>query len=305
MSGAPIIIIKKKVKGHGGHGAAWKVAYADFVTAMMALFIVLWLLAQTDQESRKTLSEYFRTGVFAGAPSLLDGGSALGDKGFIDTTDNPRVLEPVAMAKNADHVRNELSRIIKQDPTLAKIEHTVRVKATPSGVLIEFIDNNEDLLFDLNSSALKPGLVRTLAALSPVLVNTAYRVRIQGHTDARPFPSESIRNNWVLSFERAEQARITLVGAGFPEGDIIGVIAHGSSIPLDTTNPKAANNRRLSLLAVPRELDDAPKTNKGAAPGADLIQAVKPESAPSPAEPAPEHAAQPTPEHAEPGHHAP
>jgi chemotaxis protein MotB len=261
--GTPIIIVKKKVKGHGAHGAAWKVAYADFVTAMMALFMVLWLLSQTDQEVRKTLSEYFRTGVFAGAPSLLDGGSGLGDKGFIDTTADPRPIESLSMEKNAQHVRNELTRIIKHDPTLAKIEHTVRVKATPSGVLIEFIDNNEDLLFDLNSSLLKPGLVRTLAALAPVLVGTAYRVRIQGHTDARPFPTDSTRNNWVLSFERADQARVALVGASFPEGDIIGVFAHGSSAPLDTSDPKAASNRRLSILAVPKELDDNAKPKKG------------------------------------------
>ncbi|HEX2731379.1 MAG TPA: flagellar motor protein MotB [Polyangiaceae bacterium] len=259
MSGQPIIIVKKKVKGHGHHGAAWKVAYADFVTAMMALFIVLWLLAQTDQESRKELSEYFRTGVFAGAPSLLPGGSGLGDKGFIDNP-NPdaQPIEPITLEKNARHVRDELTRIIRQDPSLSKIEHTIRVRGTPAGVLIEFIDNNEDLLFDLNSSALKPGLARTLAALGPVLAESGYRLRIQGHTDARPFPPDSVRNNWTLSFERAEQARRILITSGFPEGDIIGVFAHGASAPLDRADPKSASNRRLSLLAVPRQLADTP-----------------------------------------------
>jgi len=84
MSGAQVIIIKKKAKGHGAHGAAWKVAYADFVTAMMALFMVMWLLSQTDKELQKELSEYFRTGVFSGAPSILEGGSGLLDKGFVD-----------------------------------------------------------------------------------------------------------------------------------------------------------------------------------------------------------------------------
>ncbi|HTV23418.1 MAG TPA: flagellar motor protein MotB, partial [Polyangiaceae bacterium] len=82
MSGPNVIIIKKKGKGHGGaHGGAWKVAYADFVTAMMALFMVMWLLAQTDKELQKEISEYFRTGVFSGAPSILEGGSGLLDKG--------------------------------------------------------------------------------------------------------------------------------------------------------------------------------------------------------------------------------
>ena len=77
MNAPNVIIIKKKNKGHGAHGAAWKVAYADFVTAMMALFMVLWLLSQTDKELQKELSEYFRTGVFSGAPSMLEGGSGL------------------------------------------------------------------------------------------------------------------------------------------------------------------------------------------------------------------------------------
>jgi chemotaxis protein MotB len=92
-----------------------------------------------------------------------------------------------------------------------------------------------------------------VSALAPVLVSTGYRVRIQGHTDARPFPSGSTRNNWVLSFERADKARGILTEAGFPEGDIVGVFAHGSSAPLDAADPKAPSNRRLSLLAIPRE----------------------------------------------------
>src|SRR5689334_23910407 len=89
MSGGPdVIIIKKKPKGHAPHGAAWKVAYADFVTAMMALFMVLWLVSQTDQKLKKSLSDYFRTGVFSGAPSLLEGGSGVSDRGFVDTHDD-------------------------------------------------------------------------------------------------------------------------------------------------------------------------------------------------------------------------
>jgi len=91
VSGGPdVIIIKKKAKGHAAHGAAWKVAYADFVTAMMALFMVLWLLSQTDQETRTELSDYFRTGVFTGAPSVLNGGSGIQSKGFFDVGTQPK-----------------------------------------------------------------------------------------------------------------------------------------------------------------------------------------------------------------------
>src|SRR5579862_4631643 len=99
----PIIIIKRVKKGHAAyHGAAWKVAYADFVTAMMALFMVLWLVSQTDQKLKKSLSDYFRTGVFSGAPSLMEGGSGVGDRGFVDTSNDPPTIEPIVLERDAE-----------------------------------------------------------------------------------------------------------------------------------------------------------------------------------------------------------
>jgi len=253
MSATPIIIIKKK-GGHGGaHGAAWKVAYADFVTAMMALFMVLWLLAQTDQDIKKELSEYFRSGVFSGAPSLLEGGSGLLDKGFIDRT-TPSVAEPV-MDGNADMLRSGLNKMMEDEEGLSNIKDSIRISSTPEGVLIDFIDNNQDLLFDLSSSALKPPLEKVLARLAPILAKVSYRVRLQGHTDARPFPAASGRSNWSLSFERADRARRILETNGMPSDQIIGVFAFGSSTPLEPEKPESSHNRRLSLLAIPPDLD--------------------------------------------------
>jgi flagellar motor protein MotB len=116
---APIIIIKKKGKGHGGaHGAAWKVAYADFVTAMMALFMVMWLLSQTDQVVKKEVSEYFRTGVFSGAPSMLEGGSGLLDKGFVDMVPNNLAD---SMQVNADAIKDLLHDVMQNNPQAQQI----------------------------------------------------------------------------------------------------------------------------------------------------------------------------------------
>src|SRR5262245_17753735 len=117
--GAPIIIIKKK-KGHAAHhGGAWKVAYADFVTAMMALFMVLWLLAQSDQTMREQLSEYFRTGVFSGAPAVLNGGSGLQDKAYLEPKKETAVaLESGQLEDAAKLVRAELAKLIAADPKL-------------------------------------------------------------------------------------------------------------------------------------------------------------------------------------------
>jgi chemotaxis protein MotB len=249
MSGTNVVIIKKKGKGHGGaHGGAWKVAYADFVTAMMALFIVLWLLAQTDKELQKEISEYFRTGVFSGAPSILEGGSGLLDKGFVDVQGN-EVEENVQ--SNADAIKAVIKASIAQDPALKGMQDAVQVTVTSDGLLITFTDSSEDLLFDLSSSSLKKPLIKVLEGIAPLLTKTGYRLRIQGHTDARPFPTGSVRSNWSLSFERADQARRVLELKGFPDERLVGVFAHGASAPLDPGDPKAAANRRLSILALP------------------------------------------------------
>jgi chemotaxis protein MotB len=248
MNAPNVIIIKKKAKGHGAHGAAWKVAYADFVTAMMALFMVLWLLAQTDKELQKELSEYFRTGVFSGAPSMLEGGSGLLDKGFVDV--QPNAMES-SLQLNAEAITQVIQGVMAENADLAGMKEAVQVSVTPEGVLIAFTDSSDDLLFDLASSDLKQPLVKVLEGIAPMLTRIGYRIRIQGHTDARPFSPDSKRSNWSLSFERADQARRILQQHGFPEEKLIGVFAHGASAPLDPKDPKAPSNRRLTLLALP------------------------------------------------------
>jgi chemotaxis protein MotB len=140
---------------------------------------------------------------------------------------------------------------VSDNPDTKAMKDTIQVSVTPDGILIAFTDNSEDLLFDLSSSELKPPLIKVLEGITPVLIQTGYRIRIQGHTDARPFPPGSKRSNWSLSFERADQARRILELHGFPEDRLMGVFAHGASAPVDPKNPKAAANRRLSILALP------------------------------------------------------
>jgi chemotaxis protein MotB len=248
LSGGPdVIIIKKKPKHAGAHGAAWKVAYADFVTAMMALFMVLWLVSQTDQKLKKSLSDYFRTGVFSGAPSLLEGGNGVGDRGFVDTAEDPPTIEPIVLEKDAETVRGAITQAT-QAPDLKKIADLVTVKVTQDGILIQIAEGREDLLFDLSSSDLKPELTELLTDLAPTLAHLGYVLELHGHTDARPFPSGSVKNNWSLSFQRAESARLALERAGVPPELIGGVYAHGSTQPVDK-DPKSPTNRRLAIFA--------------------------------------------------------
>ena len=258
MSGGPdVIIIKKKAKHAGAHGAAWKVAYADFVTAMMALFMVLWLVSQTDQKLKKSLSDYFRTGVFSGAPSLLEGGSGVGDRGFVDTTNEPPTIEPIVLERDAESVRAAVTAATSE-PDLKNIADLVTVKVTENGILIQIAEGRDDLLFDLSSADLKPELTKLLTDLAPTLAHLGYVLELHGHTDARPFPPGSVKNNWSLSFQRAESARLALERAGVPSELIGGVYAHGSTQPL-TKDPKSPTNRRLAIFArrvAPPKKDD-------------------------------------------------
>jgi chemotaxis protein MotB len=242
-----VIIIKKKAKGHAAHGAAWKVAYADFVTAMMALFMVLWLVSQTDQKIKKAISDYFRTGVFSGAPSVLEGGMGVADHGFVDTLSSPPVVDAFNNDASSKFLRDAVRRAIVRSGSTA-LGDRITIKDGPEGTLIQIAEGRDDLLFELSSSELKPPLVKLLAALGPELAKLGQPVEIHGHTDARPFASGVGRNNWTLSFERAERARAELQKNGLPDAQIAGMYAHAATQPVDK-DPMAPSNRRLAIFA--------------------------------------------------------
>lgn len=255
-SGVKLIIIKKKAKNHAHHGGAWKVAYADFVTAMMALFMVLWLISQTDQQTRQKLSEYFRTGMFSGAPSVLTGGSGVQDRAFFDVVGRSAMQpESAAFERVALAIRAQMQRLMDENPQLREAAKNVQVAVTEEGLLITIIDGGNDLLFDLSSSELKPRLVALLERLAPILARLENQLQVHGHTDARPFPKGSGRSNWQLSFERADNARAVLERAGLRSKQISGVFAHGDTALHQVKDPFAAENRRLALLAVRQGLE--------------------------------------------------
>jgi len=291
VSGAPgpkVIIIKKKGKGHGGHhGGAWKVAYADFVTAMMAFFMVMWLLAQTDQTTRQQLSEYFRTGVFSGAPSVLNGGSGIQNKAYFDVVGQSAIQpESQAFERVAAAVRAAMQRSMAEDPALKRLAQQLKVSVTEEGLLIQILDGSgDDLLFDRSSSELKPRLEELLAAIAPILGRLDNKIQIHGHTDAKPFPAGSNRSNWQLSFERADAARLVLERNGLKKGQVGGVFAHGSSALYNTKEPYAPENRRLAILAVRKGMETY------------AAQGISPKAQPAPTKPAPA-ASPPTAKHA-------
>ena len=254
---------KKVEAAHGHHGGAWKVAYADFVTAMMALFMVMWLLASTDAQTRKEISQYFRTGILPeGDLSMSHAAqvtpSVIEESSTAPPPDGARTLDKAEAAKQ---ISDKLDRLAALDAELARVIQNVHVHVTPDGVMIETVDEGEGLLFDLSSARLNEPLERFLRALAPVLAKLGNPIEINGHTDARPFAPGSKLSNWDLSYQRASAARSILEGSGVSSTQITGVFARGSSELYVKDQPLASQNRRLSFLVrIAKTADGVVKT---------------------------------------------
>ncbi|TMB43638.1 MAG: chemotaxis protein MotB [Deltaproteobacteria bacterium] len=266
----PRVVVRWKKKGHAAHhGGAWKVAYADFVTAMMALFIVLWLLTQADMRLRQQVAQYFRS------PGVLSGGSMITSDVNEAKSREPKVVskdiiivqgkgEQERLEGEANEIKAAVARAAQENPEIAKLKDQVIVQVTDAGLVIEVVDKGRNLLFDLSSADLKPALVGLLRNIAGVLAQMPNRIHVGGHTDSRPFPPGSRMTNWELSFHRADAARRVLEASGLRPGQIERVIAYADSQPLVAENPLADENRRLSILAARREAAPPPACEKPA-----------------------------------------
>lgn len=245
----PPIVVKKIKKGHGGHhGGAWKVAYADFVTAMMALFLLLWILATSDPSQRAAIAQYFRDpGVFE--TSTGGGGNNpvaqfFGEAGILDAQ------QGLLPASTIQGLKEQIEENLKQLQEYPEIKDQVMIQITAEGLLIELIDkeNKEKAFFDLSSADLKPALLRVLEKIVQQIRDLPNKIVVGGHTDARPFRNRSFYSNWELSAARALNARRAMEEAGLPATHVERVVGHADSTPLVPTDPLDPTNRRISLL---------------------------------------------------------
>ncbi|MEW6268225.1 MAG: flagellar motor protein MotB [Thermodesulfobacteriota bacterium] len=264
------IVVRRKKAAHAAHhGGAWKVAYADFVTAMMALFMVLWLLTQADVKLRSQIAQYFRD------PGVLPGGSLVSQDQNAARTREPSVVEKDIVLLQSNELKKKQERQEQEaaaeqerlesrakaleqaidkaaagDPALEALRDQVIVEVRSAGLSIQVLDKAGDrtLLFDLSSSELKPPLVRLLQKIAGVLGDLPNPVQVGGHTDSRPYPAQSSKTNWELSFERADKARRVLESSGLRPRQVTRVLAYADSEPL-VADPLADENRRLSILA--------------------------------------------------------
>lgn len=263
---SPIIIVKKKRKDHEGHhGGSWKVAYADFVTAMMAFFLLLWLLSMVSQEKRMALSDYFKNyNIFeessSSGQSFLDKSSAVLDKQGMGAKTSSKGLDvekaPVR-GKNSDGTisSDELVKKLKTaiEEKLKFVQDQIFVDIVEGGVRIQMVDMEGSPMFTLGSAELTQKGKQILAIVADNTQDISNRIAIEGHTDSAPFHGGQI-TNWELSTSRASTARRELENNGLSPSRIARVVGYADQELYIKDNPRDSRNRRISIILLQKEV---------------------------------------------------
>jgi chemotaxis protein MotB len=250
-SAKPIIIIKKK-GGHGGHhGGAWKVAYADFVTAMMALFIVLWLL-NSSQKVQKAVGGYFRdpSGTAEQAGSDMNGVA----ENFVVTKDN------------MDEIKDQLEKTIREVPDFEKLKNNIDMTVTNEGLRIELTESATGTFFDSGRTKISADGISLLSVLAGELGKLPNSIAMEGHTDSKPYSSASTYTNWELSSDRANAARRLMLEHGIRTDQVTQVRGFADQRLRKKEAPLDPSNRRISLIVqyLPKKpADPNTRPNKG------------------------------------------
>jgi len=252
MSGNDSQIIIKKIKkiNHGKHhGGAWKVAYADFITAMMALFLVLWLVAMLSVQAKKAVANYFRS------YTIFKGDEAGGGKGISITPGGiVKVGEEDSMVVYKEMEDVEIASKIGQmvEKKLGELKNQVIISVTGEGVRIELIDKIGSPMFELGKATLIPTGMKILNVISESLKDINNKITIEGHTDSYKYSAENY-SNWELAADRANAVRRALIENGIDITKIVKVVSFADNMPLNKDNPFDPLNRRVSILIDKKE----------------------------------------------------
>ena len=269
VSERPIIIKKPIVMSHGGHhGGAWKVAYADFVTAMMAFFLLMWLLGATTEKQRKALADYFAPTIVekkddaAGSDGLLGGDAIIakdkypnragmtGERSIMipkantggDRDSSEKAADRARFAQLQQLLRNRLSR----DQVLNRFAKSLRFTETTDGLRVDLVDDANFSMFLVGTNVLTPEASRLLPLVANAIAGLPNDIRVRGHTDASQF-SAGGRNNWTLSSARADATRQSLMMDGIPSSRFLRIEGVADREPYNPSDPYDPVNRRISI----------------------------------------------------------
>ena len=277
---APIIVkrIKKVVGGH--HGGAWKIAYADFVTAMMAFFLLMWLLGSTAKGDLNGIAEYFKTPLKV----AMQGGSGSGDSSSVIKGGGTDISRKSGQVKKGEteaekksynlkaaqaelerieagklkQLKNRLEVAIEANPTLRQFKRQLLVDITTEGLRIQIVDELNRPMFNLASAELQPYTKIILREIGMVLNDVQNRVSLSGHTDAVQYANAGRGySNWELSADRANASRRELIAGGMDEAKMLRVVGLASSVPFNNAEPNDPVNRRISIIVMNKRTEDA------------------------------------------------
>jgi chemotaxis protein MotB len=276
----PIVVKKIKKGGAGAHGGAWKIAYADFVTAMMAFFLLMWLLGSTSQGDLNGIAEFFQNPLKVS----LGGGSGSGDsssviagggkdltsthgqvkKGDIEAEKKTINLQRLkadferAEKTKLESLKGELEALINASPALSQFKNQLLLDLTTEGLRIQIVDEKNRPMFDSASSDVKPYTRVILREIGLALNKVENRISLSGHTDAQPFAGgDKGFGNWELSTNRANASRREMVAGGMADAKIMRVVGQASTVLYDKQDPYSPNNRRISIIVMNKRTEDA------------------------------------------------
>ncbi|TFH86697.1 motility protein MotB [Billgrantia azerbaijanica] len=257
----PIIIRRKKVV-HAHHGGSWKIALADFMTALMALFLVMWILSSATVEQREGVAEYFSTplvtaitgGDRSGSTQVIPGGGpdpahSEGERARIDTLERTRPSEQ--QRRFFMDLQRRIEAVIERDPQLRELREQMRFDLTPEGLRIQLLDTEQRPMFDLGSARVAPYMRDLLRAMAPLINELPNELSISGHTDSLAYLN-GIRgySNWELSTDRANASRRELVEGGLEATKLLRVSGFADRVTMPDTEPFDPMNRRIELLVL-------------------------------------------------------
>ncbi len=294
----PIIVKKIKKSAHGAHGGAWKIAYADFVTAMMAFFLLMWLLGSTTKAQQGGIAKYFKTPLKV----ALQGGAGSGDSssvikgggtdltrstGQVKKADTPKKNRTINLMAAKDELERQealrlkglkvrLEKAIDANPVLRQFKNQLLLDITSEGLRIQIVDEQIRPMFDSGGAALKPYTKEILHAIGHVLNEVPNRISLSGHTDATPYSGgQKGYSNWELSTDRANASRRALIAGGMQGDKVMRVVGLSSAVPFDKQNPFDPINRRISIIVMNKKAEEEIDKQGGAVEVQDQQQVTK------------------------------
>ncbi|MFZ6644225.1 flagellar motor protein MotB [Undibacterium sp.] len=282
----PIIVKRIKKTAGGHHGGAWKIAYADFVTAMMAFFLLMWLLGSTAKGNLQGIAEYFQTPLkvaMAGGEGSGDSSSVIkgggkdltmstgqekrGDVAAKKKTINLQAAEAALAKADAERLKTlkaKIEAVIDANPTLKQYKNQLLLDLTTEGLRIQMVDEQNRPMFASAKAELQPYTREILTEIGKALNDVPNRISLSGHTDAAPYGSgEKGYSNWELSADRANASRRALILGGMDEAKVLRVVGLSSSVLFDKTDPLNPINRRISIIVMNKKAEEAAETDGG------------------------------------------